>query len=40
MTDYDGGSGYLERGNVIAGARGVVDGVRRVARGIVTEDSI
>ncbi len=40
VTDYDGGKGYLERGNVIAGARGVVEGIRRVARGIVTEGSI
>ena len=40
VTDYDGGSKYVERGNVLAGARGVVDGFRRVARGIVTEDSI
>ena len=40
VTDYDGGSAYLERGNVLAGTRGVVEGFRRVARGIVTEDSI
>jgi myo-inositol-1(or 4)-monophosphatase len=40
VTDYDGGSGYLERGNVIAGPRGVVDAIRRVARGIVTEETI
>jgi myo-inositol-1(or 4)-monophosphatase len=40
VTDYGGGSGYLERGNVIAGPRGVVDGIRRVARGIVTEETI
>jgi myo-inositol-1(or 4)-monophosphatase len=40
VTDYDGGSAYLERGNVLAGTPGVVEGFRRVAHGIVTEDSI
>jgi len=40
VTDYDGGDTYIERGNVIAGPPGVVEGIRRVARGIVTENSI
>jgi len=40
VTDFDGGRGYLERGNVIAGAPGVVDGLRRAAEGIVSESSI
>ncbi|MFY9549685.1 MAG: inositol monophosphatase family protein [Thermoanaerobaculia bacterium] len=40
LTDFDGGSDYLERGNVIAGPPGVVEGIRRAARGIVTEGSI
>ena len=30
----------LERGNVLAGSPGVVAGLRRAARGIVTEESI
>jgi myo-inositol-1(or 4)-monophosphatase len=40
LTDFDGGKRYLDRGNVVAGARGVADGILRAARGIVTEDSI
>jgi myo-inositol-1(or 4)-monophosphatase len=40
LTDFDGGNRYLERGNVIAGAPGVVEGIRRVARGIVTEATL
>jgi myo-inositol-1(or 4)-monophosphatase len=40
LTDFDGGSDYLERGNVIAGPPGVVEGIRRAAHGIVTEGSI
>jgi myo-inositol-1(or 4)-monophosphatase len=40
VTDYDGGDAYIERGNVIAGPPGVVEGFRRAARGIVTENSI
>jgi len=40
LSDFDGGDLYLERGNVIAGSSGVVDGLLRVARGIVTEEEI
>lgn len=40
LTDFAGGRGYLERGNVVAGAPGVAEGLRRVARGIVDESSI
>ena len=40
VADFDGGERFLERGNVIAGSPGVTAGIRRVARGIVTEDSI
>ena len=40
ITDFDGGNRYLERGNVVAGPPGVVAGLRRAARGIVTEDAI
>ena len=40
ITDFDGGQRYLERGNVVAGPPGVVAGLRRAARGIVTEDAI
>ena len=40
LTDFDGGKRYLERGNVVAGPRGVVEGLRRAASGIVTEDTI
>ena len=40
LTDFDGGKRYLERGNVVAGPRGVVDGIREAARGIVTEETI
>jgi myo-inositol-1(or 4)-monophosphatase len=40
LSDFDGGDRYLERGNVLAGPPGVVAGLRRAARGIVTEDSI
>jgi myo-inositol-1(or 4)-monophosphatase len=37
LTDFDGGAGYLERGNVVAGSRGVAAGLRDAARGIVDE---
>ena len=40
LTDFDGGDGYLERGNVVAGAHGVAAGIRAAARGIVSEASI
>jgi myo-inositol-1(or 4)-monophosphatase len=40
VTDFDGGDRFLERGNVVAGAPGVAEGLRRVARDIVTEDAI
>ena len=40
ITDFDGGKGYLERGNVVAGAPGVAEGLRNVAKGIVSELSI
>ncbi|HVQ54787.1 MAG TPA: inositol monophosphatase family protein [Thermoanaerobaculia bacterium] len=40
ITDFDGGKGYLERGNVVAGAPGVAEGLRAVAKGIVSELSI
>jgi myo-inositol-1(or 4)-monophosphatase len=40
VTDFAGGKGYLERGNVIAGSRGVAEGLRAVARGIVDEETI
>ncbi len=40
LTDFDGGRRYLERGNVVAGPQGVVEGIREAARGIVTEETI
>jgi len=40
VTDFDGGNRFLERGNVVAGSAAVAEGIRRAARGIVTEDSI
>ena len=40
VTDFDGGNRFLERGNVVAGSAAVAEGLRRAARGIVTEDSI
>ncbi|HEY3202285.1 MAG TPA: inositol monophosphatase family protein [Thermoanaerobaculia bacterium] len=40
LTDFNGGGEYLERGNVVAGSPGVVAGIRRAARGIVSEESI
>ena len=40
ITDFDGGKGYLERGNVVAGAPGVAEGLRAVAKGIVSEQGI
>ena len=40
LTDFDGGKRYLDRGNVVAGPRGVAEGIREAARGIVTEETI
>ena len=40
LTDFAGGDGYLERGNVVAGPHGVAAGIRAAARGIVSEESI
>jgi myo-inositol-1(or 4)-monophosphatase len=40
LTDFDGGSGYLERGNIVAGSAGVAEGLRETARGIVDERTI
>jgi myo-inositol-1(or 4)-monophosphatase len=40
VTDFDGGDRFLERGNILAGAPGVAEGLRRIARDIVTEDAI
>jgi myo-inositol-1(or 4)-monophosphatase len=40
LTDFDGGDGYLERGNVVAGPHGVAAAIRAAARGIVSEASI
>ncbi len=37
LTDFDGGSGYLERGNIVAGSAGVAASLREAARGIVDE---
>ena len=37
LTDFEGGSGYLERGNIVAGSEGVAASLREVARGIVDE---
>ena len=40
LTDFDGGTRYLERGNVVAGPVGVAEDIRKAARGIVSEDTI
>ncbi|MGE5277274.1 MAG: inositol monophosphatase family protein [Acidobacteriota bacterium] len=40
LTDFGGGGRYLERGNVVAGSRGVAEGIRRAASKILTEDAI
>lgn len=37
LTDFEGGAGYLERGNIVAGSAGVAASLREVARGIVDE---
>jgi len=40
LTDFDGGTGYLDRGNVVAGSPGVAASILEVAAGIVSEHSI
>ncbi len=40
LTDFDGGRGYLDRGNVVAGSPGVAQGLLDVAKGIVEETTI
>ena len=40
LTDFAGGRGYVERGNVVAGSHGVAEGIRRVAAKILTEEGI
>lgn len=40
LTDFDGGAGYLDRGNVVAGSPGVAASILEVAAGIVSEHSI
>lgn len=40
LCDFDGGSRYLERGNVVAGSPAVAEELLEVARGIVSEGSI
>jgi myo-inositol-1(or 4)-monophosphatase len=40
ISDFAGGAGYLERGNVVAGAPGVAEGLREVAKGILDERTI
>jgi myo-inositol-1(or 4)-monophosphatase len=40
LTDFDGGQGYWDRGNVVAGSPGVVASIRKAAQGIVRERSL
>lgn len=40
LVDFDGGQGYWERGNIVAGSLGVVDGILKASSGIVSERSI
>jgi myo-inositol-1(or 4)-monophosphatase len=40
LTDFAGGRRYVERGNVVAGSRGVAEGLRRIASGILREEEI
>ncbi len=40
VTDFDGGTRYWERGNIIAGPPGVAAELRKAAAGILTEDEI
>ncbi len=40
LTDFSGGSRYWDRGNVVAGAPAVVEGVLRTASAILSEEQI
>ena len=40
LTDFSGGTRFWERGNIVAGAPGVADGIRQAISAIVTEDRI
>jgi myo-inositol-1(or 4)-monophosphatase len=40
VTDFDGGERFWERGNVIAGSKGIVAELTDIAAGIVREDAI
>jgi len=40
ISDFAGGKGYLERGNVVAGSKGVAEGLLAVSRGIIEELTI
>ncbi|HTO86039.1 MAG TPA: inositol monophosphatase family protein [Thermoanaerobaculia bacterium] len=40
LTDFGGGRRYFERGNVVAGSRGVAEGIRQIASTILSEDGI
>jgi myo-inositol-1(or 4)-monophosphatase len=40
LTDFDGGERYWERGNVVAGSRGLAADLRRIAGEHLTEDAI
>ena len=40
LTDFSGGSRFWERGNVIAGTRGVAEGLRSLAAPLFRDDQI
>jgi myo-inositol-1(or 4)-monophosphatase len=40
LTDFSGGRLYWERGNVVAGSPRVAEGIRQIARAILTEEEI
>jgi myo-inositol-1(or 4)-monophosphatase len=40
LTDFAGGRGYLAHGNVVAGSRGVAEGIRRAAAALLSEESL
>jgi myo-inositol-1(or 4)-monophosphatase len=40
LADFSGGDRFWDRGNIVAGAPGVADGILRALSGIVTEDAI
>jgi myo-inositol-1(or 4)-monophosphatase len=40
LTDFDGGERYWERGNIVAGTRGVAQGLRELAARHLVEDRI